>query len=72
MNREAKEKHPPAVDESQTFKYRCTSCGERGVARLRHYEKVKCACCLIFWALRPRRNEPMKLYVHPSCKQNPA
>lgn len=41
-------------------------CGNHGMVKIRHWEKVRCLCGLLWIALQPKRNKPLKLFV---CRQ---
>jgi hypothetical protein len=43
----------------------CGFCGQRGGQYLRHYDIVRCSCGKVFWVLQPKRNGPLKLFIHP-------
>jgi hypothetical protein len=42
-------------EEVQWVPVKC-DCGFNGGQYLRHYDKVRCACGVYYWALRPRRD----------------
>jgi len=49
-------------DVFETLSVLC-ECGTTINSTLRHYEHARCACGIIYTALRPKRDGPMKLYV---------
>ena len=53
-----------APDPEQFFRVHCP-CAGGGTVYLRHYERVRCECGRVYWALKPKRNEPMKLFPWP-------
>jgi len=55
---------PKAVDEERYLTISC-QCGKKCGCYLRHYERVRCACDRVYWALRPKRNGPMQLWPWP-------
>lgn len=46
----------------------CGFCGAKGGQYLGHYDTVRCRCGKMFWALRPHRDEPLRLFVHPGIR----
>lgn len=40
-------------------------CGNGGMVKVRHWEKVRCVCGRIWWALRTKRNRPLVLFGWP-------
>lgn len=53
---------PP--DYKQWVELKC-ECGAGGGQYLRHYELCRCSCGEMFWALREKRDGPLKAYVWP-------
>lgn len=45
--------------------HECGFCGAKGGQYLRHYEVMRCSCGHFFWALQPKWNGPLVLFVHP-------
>lgn len=58
-----------AVDHQQYFKVNCR-CGEVGGVYLRHWERVRCSCGRVYWALRPKAGT-MKLFPWPGDPNTP-
>lgn len=43
----------------------CGFCGQKHGGYLRHYQLLQARCGNIYWALRPHRGAPLKLFPHP-------
>lgn len=60
-----KSKHPErAFDVVEKVILVC-ECGNHGTTNIRHWERVKCVCGRIWWALRPKRHGALKLFPWP-------
>lgn len=53
-----------AIDVTQFMSIVC-ECEKKCGGYLRRYELVRCFCGRIYWALRPKRNGPMRLFPWP-------
>lgn len=51
--------------EAEWCSLECPFCGKKHGAYMEHYQLLKASCGRIFWALRPKRNGPLALYLHP-------
>lgn len=40
-------------------------CGQKWQQSLKRYEIVRCACGKFWWALRPRRDGPLRAFAWP-------
>lgn len=40
-------------------------CGNAGMVRILHWQKVRCVCNKVWWALQPKKNGPLKLFPWP-------
>jgi len=49
----------------QWLSHECGFCGSKGGAYLMHYGLMRCSCGKFYWALQPKRNGPMVLFLHP-------
>lgn len=45
--------------------FKCPFCFKKGGAVLKHYDLMRCACGVFFWALQPLRDGPLELFQHP-------
>lgn len=43
-------------------------CGKTHSGEFTHYQIVRAKCGRSYWALQPKRNGPMKLFLHPESK----
>jgi hypothetical protein len=53
-----------AIDEQRYLAIDC-ECGKKCAAYLRHWERVRCFCGRVYWALRPKKDGQMKLFPWP-------
>lgn len=66
-----KEKKPePPVDVSEHLSLVCV-CGNHGMVWIKHWQRIRCVCGRLWWALRPKRNRPMKLVPWPGNGWHP-
>jgi len=54
----------PSTEKPQWVNLEC-ECGSRGGQYLQHYQLCRCSCGQMFWALREKRDGPLKAYVWP-------
>lgn len=45
--------------------YLTCECGNSGMVKLRHWERLRCVCGRIWWALQPKRHGQLKLFPWP-------
>ncbi len=61
-------KKPRPESPVERLEHDCT-CGQKVIVTIGHYQRVMCRSCgLIWWALQPKRDGLLKLFVWPGLE----